>query len=300
MEIMQLKYFYTLAQVQHMTKAAKELHIAQPALSRTLRNLESELNLQLFDRAGKHIYLNENGKALLRHVKIILQELEDAERELKELKGRTDRYVSLSLHAGSSLLPEMIGGFKNKHPEIVLQIIQQDSPGTTREKCDISIYSSIEPAGSENSTVLMEEEIRIAMPLSNPLSASDSIRLTDTANEPFICLFKGAGLRVVTDEYCKMAGFSPNIVLESDSPATVRELISLGVGLSFIPMISWPNVAKDPSVKLVKITEPYCKRYVNMRWRASCYVPKASILLREYLIDFFENVSRQYELKEEE
>lgn len=288
MDFVQLKYFHVLSELQHMTQAANVLHIAQPALSRSLRNLEQELKMPLFDRVGKHLYLNENGRILQQHTRVILHELEDAQKNLAKQKGLISQHVSISMFAGSKLLPDMIRGFKQRYPDISVKIIQQGSPDEAIGKCDITIFSSItQPPGTHTTTVLMEEEICLALPVDNPLSRQESIRLTDVAHEPFICLHKGKGLRTVTDEYCRIAGFSPHIILESDSPGTVRELIALGVGLAFIPMVSWNGIEQDPHVKIVKISDPQCRRYVNMTWRNDEYASRAAILMRRYLCDFF-------------
>ena len=293
MELVKLKYFQTIAELQNVTQAANALHIAQPSLSRALCNLEKELGLPLFDRIGKHIYLNENGKTLLRHTEVILRELEDTQRELAERKGQLNQQVSLSMHAGSKLLPELINGFQKLNPNISLQIMQQDIQSDFDKKCDITIYSSIHPANAPNSITLMEEGICLALPVSNPLSRRKSVYLSEVADEPFICLYKGKGLRTVTDEYCRMAGFSPRIVLESDSPSTVRELIAVGVGLAFIPKITWHGMDDDSNVCLVEIEEPHCTRYVNMTWRGQRYVTHSSLLLRNYIIDFFTQKSAE-------
>jgi DNA-binding transcriptional LysR family regulator len=108
------------------------------------------------------------------------------------------------------------------------------------------------------------------------------------AGAPFIGLHRGSDLRTVTDEYCLKAGFLPNVVLESDSPAIVRDLIALGVGLAFIPKISWSGMDYGPNVSLVNIKDPHCVRYVYMTWRENWYVSKASKLFQKHLIDFFE------------
>lgn len=291
MDLLQLQYFETLAELQNVTHAANALHVAQPALSRSLKGLEQELGLQLFHRIGKHIYLNENGKILLAHTKRIMQELADARMALEERKDLSNQQVNISMQAGTKLLPDLIRGFQARHPEIMLKINQQ-SGGFLAEKCDIVIDSSMHPQNSPNTAALMEEEIYLAMPVTNPLSKRASVPLLEVAQEPFIGLYKGKALRTITDEYCNMAGFVPRIILESDNPATVRELIALGMGLAFVPKITWKGIDQDPNVILVPIECPHCIRYVNMTWRANRYVSKASLALRAYLVEFFEQAAR--------
>jgi DNA-binding transcriptional LysR family regulator len=101
---------------------------------------------------------------------------------------------------------------------------------------------------------------------------------------------------MITDEFCDQAGFKPNIFLESDNPGTVRDLISLGMGFAFIPVISWPGMGDDPNVSLVEIEQPRCSRYVIMKWRKDRYLSSAALKLREYLIEFFHSKCHAAEL----
>ena len=71
-----------------------------------------------------------------------------------------------------------------------------------------------------------------------------------------------------------MAGFDPNVVLESDSPETVRELIRAGIGISFIPILTWQDM-EDEHIALVPISTPHCRRYINLSWRESSYLSPA-------------------------
>ncbi len=289
MDFITLRNFQVLAKIQHMTQAADILNIAQSALSRSLKSLETELNVKLFDRVGKYISLNENGQMFLRRVDIILNEYDDAKIELNERVGKEKQTVVLSMYAGSKLLPELIRGFKNKCPDIALQIIQQGSIHEDLITSDITVYSSSSRINEASAVVLMEESICLAMPANHPLAACKTIKLIEAANEPFICLYKGKGLRMITDEFCDQAGFRPNIFLESDNPGTVRDLISLGMGFAFVPLISWPGMGDDPNVSLVEIEQPCCSRYVIMKWRKDRYLSSAALKLREYLIEFFDS-----------
>ncbi|MDL2258943.1 LysR family transcriptional regulator [Eubacteriales bacterium OttesenSCG-928-K08] len=284
---MQLSNFQVLAKMQHMTHAADALHIAQSALSRSLKKLEEELGVQLFDRVGKYISLNECGQIFLRHVDVMLSEFEDAKLELNEQQGKGKQSAALSMYAGSKLLPEIVRGFKDKYPDISLQVMQQGSTYESIVSSDITVYSSINSTDEADTLVLMEESICLALPSNHPLAQKASIKLLEAANEPFICLHKGKGLREITDELCRQAGFTPNIVLESDSPGTVRDLVSVGVGFTFVPKISWPGMGDDPNVTLVEIEEPVCSRFVIMKCRRERHLTGAALKLKEYLVDYF-------------
>jgi DNA-binding transcriptional LysR family regulator len=290
MDIRALTYFKKIAELQHVTQASEILHVAQPSLSRTVSNLEAELGVPLFKHIGKRIVLNRYGEILLEHTNRVLRELEAAEGAILHEKGEADRLVRISIFAASKLLPKLVMDFKKEYPSIRLKIIQEDL-GTNNDDWDLSIRSSMRPEDVENSTLLLEEEIFLALPESNPLSHSDSVTLGDVADEDFICLQKGKGLRSITDLYCKMAGFEPKVVLESDSPDIVREFILSGVGISFVPAITWKGVVSEQIV-LMPVSFPECKRYIHLVWREYGRLSPVASLFRDYIKNYFAALPR--------
>ncbi len=288
MDIHSLTYFKRVAELQHITRASEELRVAQPSLSRTIAGLEGELGVRLFTRTGKNIRLNQYGEIVLRHTNRILQELEDIEAELADARDQGSRSVTISLYAASKLLPELVMAFKREYPSIRLHIVQDDLGTRQRSECDLSIFSSIQPspAGAENEVTLIEEEILLALPEANPFAQRDSVSLQEVAGEEFICLQRGKSLRTITDMYCKMAGFEPNVILESDSPETVRELIRAGIGISFIPCVTWSGIQTD-HIALVPISFPQCKRYIHLSWRKNGYLSPAALLFRDFVRNYF-------------
>jgi len=235
MEITHLRYFKKTAELEHITKAAQELHVAQPSLSRTISMLEDELKVKLFNRKGKSIELNEYGIIVLNHTNRILKELEAIHREIDDARENSVMNVTFSMNAASTLIPRLVRGFKEEHSDIRLHILQEDLVEDSGQSCDLTLFAGSQPVSGPYCTTLIEEEIRLALPVTNPLAHFDSLTLDQVSKEEFICLQKGKNLRSITDAYCKMAGFDPNVVLESDSPETVRELIRAGIGSSFIP-----------------------------------------------------------------
>ncbi|MGB4659698.1 MAG: LysR family transcriptional regulator [Mobilitalea sp.] len=283
MEINHLKAFVETARQEHMTKAAEILQISQPALSKTIHLMEQELGVTLFDRAGKRILLNENGRILLSHANSILMELEEIPVEIQEYNSTLQNEVILSLQAGSKLLPLILLGFRSHHPEIKISV-------TLEEEADITVFATRLPANEENSIILLKEKILLAVPSNHPLALCSSINLIDVKDEPFLSLSSRKSLGRITCEYCQMAGFTPQIILESDSPSTIRDVLPLGVGLSFIPELSWQGMNCE-NISLIPITDPDCYRYLNLSWKSTHYLPRATALLKDYLISFFHDLS---------
>ncbi len=281
-----LTYFKKVAELQHFTLAAEELRVAQPSLSRTISRLEQSLGVQLFDRAGRNVTLNPYGEIVLRHTNRILQELFDIERELADYSDQSHQLVTLSLYAASKLFPQMVTAFKHKHPLIRLKVIQESPSPDVSEECDLTLSSSIYPLSSPNTITLFAEDILLALPDSSPLANRPFVDLIEVSHEKFICLHKGKSLRKITDTYCQIAGFEPTVVLESDSPEIVRELIHAGIGIAFIPSITWRGM-ETKNLVLLPIHFPQCKRYIQLSWRSDGYLPSAAVIFRDFMKEYF-------------
>ncbi len=95
MDILQLTYFKKIAELENVSKASEELMVAQPSLSKVIKTLETELDTKLFDRVGKKIVLNNNGRILLAHTNLILQNIEDARAEIMDSDSKLTGTVTI-------------------------------------------------------------------------------------------------------------------------------------------------------------------------------------------------------------
>lgn len=294
-----LSYFQKIAELQHMTRAAAALHVAQPSLSRTIKSLEEELDVPLFDHRGRNIVLTKYGEILLAHVNLIMKEMEAAKKELKEAEEAAHKTVKLSLYAASKLVPSFLMEFRKRHPDIRLEILLQ---GLQTEHhvgykgCDLTLCSNIHPLDDGHSVTLFKEEIMLAVPDTDPHANMPSVNLSDFSESSFICLHTGQSLRTVTDYYCREAGFMPKVALESDSPETVQEFIRTGLGISFVPQITWGGVGGE-NVVLVPIASPRCYRYISLTWDKNRELPAPAAELKKFIIDHFADFAKSYAAK---
>lgn len=286
MEMLQLKYFQTVARLEHITKAAEELRITQPALSKMISTLEKELNTKLFDRESKYIRLNRSGKLFLQRVNVALNALEDGKRELQDSNADSSGLIELYVQVASHLLPDLLSSFRQRYPEIHFNLLQHMQSSTRRSQFDLCLASSsIKTPGTE-SIPLITEEIFLAVPAGHRLARRSSVKLSELSEEAFISLKPGKALRETTDLLCRQTGFLPNIIFESDDPATVRGLINAGLGVAFIPSITWGG-STGSSVVLLPIEEPICRRTIELLWFTDRYLTQAAILFREFTIEYF-------------
>lgn len=258
MELLQLRYFLEAARYQHMTKAAESLHVAQPAISQSIHHLEEELGMPLFIRESRGIRLNESGKLLQKKLIPLMASLDAIPGELKEAAAQTQPTIRLSLLAASTIITNCIIAYRSKRPDVKFKLLQtKEDPSA-----DYRIFANrSETALTDEQHLLFSEDFFLAVPTSSPLSSCETIRLTDTQDESYVSLQNPHSIRDLCDYFCREAGFSPNIVYESDNPETVRNLIAAGLGIAFWPQYSWGPLVSD-HVKLLSIETPICRRQI--------------------------------------
>jgi len=296
-ELLQLKYFLTVARLEHMTRAAEELGITQPPLSQTIARLEEELGVPLFDRPGRNIRLNHFGQAYAQRVERIFEELEQGRRDLSNLADGRQGQVNLAMDVATHLLPDLLSAFRKDHPGVHFQLSQYQVNTVTgwvqqltRETCDLCISSPPLQQPGITSVPLLTEDILLAFPSTHRLARHSQIRLQDVAQESFICMRPGHGWRELTDSFCQQAGFHPRIIFESDDPSTIWGMIRAEQGIAFVPAIAWRGLA-DLDVIQIPISEQKCQRTIGFSWLADRRLSMATQQFRQFVIDYFGRLS---------
>ncbi len=288
-----LSQFKKVAETEHVTRAAEELHVAQSALSRTLSALEEDLGVRLFDRVGKNIALNDYGRIVLKHTETMLREEEAIRRELRDCRGEKESVVRISMQAATMLLPELLVGFRRLHPEIRLEIFQGELRKEQEERCDLRIFAVSRPLSQEaNASLLLAEQVCLGLPLEHPLAERSSIDLRQAQELDFICLPKGRAIRSLTDELCARAQFEPRIRIECDSPEMVRQLIAAGQGVSFVPAVTWKGLGGG-RVVLRPLRYPKGNRYLYLSAYERAYLSHAVKAFRDYALSYFVRLAEE-------
>ncbi len=289
MEMKQLEYFQTVAELEHYTHAAERLSLSQPALSRSISNLEDELSVPLFDHEGRSVRLNQFGTILLRRISAALHEIEEAKREIKDALDPEHGSISLGFlpTLGSHLVPELVSAFHEKHPYINFQLSQNASSIILNDLKNGSsdLCLSFPPVNERNFawTKLLNEELYVAVPQHHQLAKHTSVALAEMENEPFILLKHGNGLRSSTERFCREAGFAPKIMFEGGDVTTVVGFVEAGLGITLIPYIPNINMRK---VKLLSVRKPKCERIIAFTWMKNRYLPAAALQFKDFVLSY--------------
>lgn len=292
MELLQLQYFQVIAKTQNISAAADELHVSQPSLSQLLKRLEQEVGTPLFDRVGKRIELNACGAVFLKYVKEAFTALDNAVLEIRTLTDTASKTVNLSILAGSMLLPDLYQEIKSADSSILLHILQNNQAHPPRQ--DELILSSDWklPSGSASCHVLLEEEIRLALPCGHPLLEKPSIRLDDLAGESFISLSPGSSLSCILSHYFADRHYAPRITTYIDNPDIMRKLLGAHIGLAFIPALTWRGFSSN-GIVLRKVDGLPMRRFLLLHWNPDAFLTPSVLLCRDVIIRYFTRYNLQ-------
>ncbi|MGN0739592.1 MAG: LysR family transcriptional regulator [Treponema sp.] len=286
MELTQLRYFLKVAELEHITRASEELHIAQPALTQTIHRLENELEIPLFVNKGRNIFLTEYGQYFYKKLKPLLSEIYDLPEQLHSLALKENSTIHLNVLAASNLITHAIIEYQKLDEKIRFQVNQKQQ----NELNDICITTKLFYQKSEEeheSTAVYTENIYLAVPNIKKYQNRKSISLEEVKDENFISLSGARQLRAICDKYCKSVGITPNIVFESDSPTAVKNMIAANIGIGFWPEFTWERI-NSSKVKLLKISNPICSRDILLTYRNNKLDDTRTKKFFEFLKSYFQ------------
>lgn len=289
MELQQLEYFRVVARTEHVTQAAEELGITQPALSRAMARLERDLGVALFDHRGRSVKLNRYGQAFLRHIERAIGALDEGRREISDLADRDSGVIAFGFaHAlGTRVVPDLIASFRLQHPRARFQLLQNASHIILEEleagDVDLALVSPVPPTSERiESLELASEELFLVVPHEHRLAKRKAVKLAELRDDTFVCLREGYGLRTLTDHFCAQAGFTPKIAFEGEEIATLRGLVAVGLGVAIIPAAAGsPGESTPPELR---ISEPVCRRSIGLLWEPARYQPELTQAFRHHII----------------
>jgi LysR family hydrogen peroxide-inducible transcriptional activator len=242
MELDQLRYFLRVAERQNFTRAAEDLQISQPALSRSIQKLEEELGQPVFERKTRSVSLTDAGILLQARAQQVLTILDDTRAEITD-DGQSGRLrVGAIPTIAPYFLPEVLRQFSTEFPNATL-LVQENTTDALLKSCtqgEIDIAILALPVSTRHLEVeeLFEEELLLVLPLDHPLLEKQNLRLGDLEPYPFVLLDEAHCLSDRIVSYCRQRAFQPVAVERTSQLVMVQELVSLSHGVSMIPAMA--------------------------------------------------------------
>ena len=243
MELRHLRYFIGVAETENVSRAASELHVSQPALSRQIRDLEDEIGVTLFERTAKSVRLTEPGRVFLKAVREVLERVDKAVKETRAVAGadETELHVGYSPATTARILPSILRAYQRAKPEVRITLHDRSNRKSIAGLRDGELHLAFLPRlpkASELRDVRFEELTRERIYLvASPdylLARRRVVKLADAAREPFVGLSR--------EEYPEYHDFlaaifhsvkqKPRVVEEHDSMSGVISSVEAGAGVA--------------------------------------------------------------------
>ena len=233
MNFRQLTVFVMVAQEENMTKAAEKLYMTQPAISHMIHDLEEELNMHLFDRIGKKIYLNEIGKQFLDKTRKVL----DGYEELKKGQLSAPIRIGSSITIANFWLPAFLKEMKEQAIEAIVEVDRSEVvyEKLKRNELDIALVEGNIEDDRMIQLPFSSYELHAVCGKHHPFAQQDSIAMTQLCKEPLLLREKGSAIREVFDAACNLANISMHPVYTSVNSQAIISSLKAGLGLSILP-----------------------------------------------------------------
>ena len=239
MELRQLKYFVAVAEELNFRRAAEKLYMQQPPLSRQIRQLETELGVELFHRTKRSVALTEVGKAFLDEARLTLAQ---AQRAINAVQSKTTNTLKIgfSICAFDRVLPDLIQKFRQQYQETQVDLTEMSKEkqiqALLNHQIDIGFcYAPINNSQLDSVNIL-SEPLAVVLPPGHPLVQQEKIELKSLHAESFILCPEDIkpDVRQQIIQLCDRAGFQPKIVQEASPPEAQLRLVESGIGISLI------------------------------------------------------------------
>ncbi len=285
-----MEYFLTVARLQHVTRAAEELAITQPALSHSLGKLEDELGVQLFERSGRNVKLNRYGELFAARVERVMQEIAHGKREIEELADPDSGLVEISFLnvLGTSSIPNLLRQFHKVHPRIRFNLHQ----GTSTDVCarvdagksDFGFGMKREFMGGIEWEPIGSFELYAVAPASHEWAGRSSIKLNELEGQPYIGICPSCGLQQSIVEMLASAGAKPVSTYEAEDLPTVAGFVSAGLGVSLLPKTKGLSLE---GIAWIPLEAPVNTFEIGIEWKARRFLSPAARKFRDFVLDHY-------------
>lgn len=293
MELYQLRYFCSVAEFGNITEASRFLHVSQPSLSRAIKKLEDELGVELFDRVGRHVVLNDNGRVFQDAAVKALDSVDSVAHELNRYVREKNRTLNVFAPVPPGDEGALVSGFMREHPDVIVRFGAQLNSYTEKEVADIEFFASFIAHDEPNYLRLGAENLVLAVPKNHPLAKRDSVRLSDLRDERFVMILPSK-IRGVIDSMFAEAEFDPLIVAETQYCQVVGEYVSRGIGIAVVPSVTWFTDETRKRVTLIPLSDIKRHRTLYLKWSESTPRVEAARLFCDYMTAYMRRFARRY------
>ena len=291
MNLYHLRYFVTLAHLEHYTKAADVLAITQPSLSHAISSLEEELGVKLFEKNGRNVSLTKYGKSFLEDVEQTLNRLDSSVNGL-QLAGKGEGQIDVAFlrTLGVDFMPKIIRSFlnANKGKQIHFnlfcdKVLTGDIlTGLKEKKYDIGFCSKFDDEPLIEFIPVAKQDLVVIVPPDHPLASKSEIHLEETLEYKQIIYKSGSGLRHIIDHLFDQIGAYPDVSYEIAEDHVVAGFVANGFGIAVAPDIP---IIHSLNLKVLPLISPSWQRNFYMATLKDAYHPPVVDVFKQFVIE---------------
>ncbi len=291
MDLRVLRYLTAIVRCGGFGKAAEQVHLSQPALSKAIRTLEQELEVRLLERGhrGSTIRLTPAGEVVYRHACILLEQRQQMQAELRSLRqlDSGELRIGLSPLGSAEIFAPIIARFRATYPGIEIHLLERG--GAEQEDAlrngEIELATSLFPQDEEIEGMLIRDDpMMVALPQAHPLAALPELHLTDLATIPLVTFEASFALNKLIHDACVAGGFTPPHAAEVTYPDFGLALVAAGTGVMLLPkLIAERHAISGVAIKPLQSSD--LRWQPSLIWRKRATLSFAAQALREMIRD---------------
>ncbi len=243
MELHQLRYFVAIAETGNFTRASERNNVSQPSLSQQIQKLEAEVGHKLFHRLGRKAVLTEAGAAFLERARRILFEVENATKELGDKRGLGRR---ITVGAVQTVMPylitPLIARLRAEHPNLLIGAREDFRASLLRAVVEGDVDLAVVPQPVKDHRISIEplftEPLLLVVGRNHPIANRSEISVSDLADETFVSLGDSSSLAAQIQAFFGDHQFRPQIGFRCAQVATLKQIVSSGLGISLLPQLA--------------------------------------------------------------
>lgn len=282
----QIEVFVAVVASENVSRAAESLNLSQSATSAALAELEKQFDQQLFDRAGRRLRLNEQGRLLLPHAVDLLDRAGEIDALLRGERGLGSLRVGATLTIGNYLLPLIVSGFLQRHPESAVRLAVHNTATIVamlhRYEIDLGLIEGRTHDPELETEHWVDDELVAFCAPSHPLAGRASVRFAELADQPWILREHGSGTRETLDDALHQLGEVVQPRLELEHTEAIKRAVESGLGVGCMSRLALRDAFRRGSLVALEMPELDLRRGFSFVWHRGKY---HSAAIRRFLGD---------------
>lgn len=287
MDIKHMRYFIEVVKQGGMTNASKSLYIAQPTISKAIKDIENEMATPLFDRSKRHLILTDAGQIFYDKSKEIVALYDNLPIEMDRLYHLETGHINMGMSAVMNMktIINILGAFHQLYPNVTYNLIENGGKTIEQQilndEVDIGVTTLPVDHHIFDYTSLDKEDLRLIVSHSHKLAQYESVKMKDLAGEDFILFNEDFYLNDKIIENAKNVGFIPNMVAQISQWHVIEDLVTNELGISILPTAISQQL--NENVKLLRIEDAHVHWELGVVWKKDKQLSHATTKWIEFL-----------------